>query len=190
MGDSTVLVVVLIGLAVGLDYSLCYIRRERAERRARAAPEAALRAASAVLVLFQHVEPAYSHELLSAGESGVGYLLKQRVSEVCTFLDAVRRVAAGGTALDREVVSSLIRSRDGTTTGDGARLDALTPRERDPRAHRPKAHERCDCPRAGRRPGRRGEARLARPVTIGQHGDRLHGPAAPSSSPALPELGR
>jgi DNA-binding NarL/FixJ family response regulator len=85
----------------------------------------------AVLVLSQYVEPAYSHELLSAGESGVGYLLKERVSEVRTFLDAVRRVAAGGTALDREVVSSLIRSRDATTSGDDARIDALTPRERE-----------------------------------------------------------
>jgi DNA-binding NarL/FixJ family response regulator len=85
----------------------------------------------AVLVLSQYVEPAYSRELLSAGESGVGYLLKERVSEVRTFVDAVRRVAAGETALDREVVSSLIRSRDAAGTADGARLAALTPRERE-----------------------------------------------------------
>ncbi|MBV9003897.1 MAG: response regulator transcription factor, partial [Solirubrobacterales bacterium] len=52
----------------------------------------------AVLVLSQYVEPVYTGELLSTGESGVGYLLKERVSEVRAFLDAVERVAAGGTA--------------------------------------------------------------------------------------------
>ena len=60
----------------------------------------------------QYVEPVYTGELLAAGESGVGYLLKERVSEVRTFIDAVERVAAGGTALDREVVSALIADRD------------------------------------------------------------------------------
>jgi DNA-binding NarL/FixJ family response regulator len=96
----------------------------------RAALEARRRHPSlAVLVLSQYVEPAYSRELLAAGESGVGYLLKERVSEVRTFVDAVRRVAAGGTALDREVVSSLMRERD-QSAADG-RIDALTARERD-----------------------------------------------------------
>jgi DNA-binding NarL/FixJ family response regulator len=116
------------------DLAICDVRLPPGftDEGIRAALEARRRHPSlAVLVLSQYVEPAYSHELLSAGESGVGYLLKERVSEVRTFLDAVRRVAAGGTALDREVVSSLIRSRDATTTGDGARLDALTPRERE-----------------------------------------------------------
>ena len=74
------------------------------------------------------MEPVYTGELLAAGNSGVGYLLKERVSEVRTFLNSVRRVAAGGTALDREVVSALIADRD--RTGDGAELRALTPRER------------------------------------------------------------
>jgi DNA-binding NarL/FixJ family response regulator len=83
----------------------------------------------AVLVLSQYVEPAYSGELLASGEGGVGYLLKERVSEVRTFIEAVRRVGAGGTALDREVVSSLVRARD-RGSGDGT-LDALTPRERE-----------------------------------------------------------
>src|SRR6202020_3449146 len=81
----------------------------------------------ALLVLSQYVEPAYSGELLASGESGVGYLLKERVSEVRTFVDAVRRVAAGGTALDREVVSSLVRERD--RSGADGQLDALTARE-------------------------------------------------------------
>jgi DNA-binding NarL/FixJ family response regulator len=82
-----------------------------------------------VLVLSQYVEPAYSGELLASGEGGVGYLLKERVSEVRTFIDAVRRVAGGGTALDREVVSSLVRERD--RSGSDAQLDALTARERE-----------------------------------------------------------
>ena len=115
------------------DLAICDVRLPPGftDEGIRAALEARRRhPALAVLVLSQYVEPAYSHELLSAGESGVGYLLKERVSEVRTFLDAVRRVAAGGTALDREVVSSLIRSRDATTTGDG-HLDSLTPRERE-----------------------------------------------------------
>ncbi|MFZ0043774.1 MAG: response regulator transcription factor [Solirubrobacteraceae bacterium] len=83
----------------------------------------------AVLVLSQYVEPAYSGELLASGEGGVGYLLKERVGEVRTFVDAVRRVAAGGTALDREVVGSLVRERDRGAAGAG--IDVLTARERE-----------------------------------------------------------
>jgi len=84
----------------------------------------------AILVLSAYVEPVYTGELLAAGESGVGYLLKERVSEVRTFIDSVKRVAAGGTALDREVVSALIADRD--RGGDAAAaLRALTPRERE-----------------------------------------------------------
>jgi DNA-binding NarL/FixJ family response regulator len=83
----------------------------------------------AVLVLSQYVEPVYTAELLSSGETGVGYLLKERVSEIRSFLDAVHRVAAGGTALDREVVATLVRRRDRTDHGD--RLAALTSRERE-----------------------------------------------------------
>ncbi len=83
----------------------------------------------AILVLSAYVEPVYTAELLAAGQSGVGYLLKERVSEVRTFIDSVRRVAGGGTALDREVVSALIADRD--RIGDGAELAALTPRERE-----------------------------------------------------------
>jgi len=83
----------------------------------------------AVLVLSQYVEPVYTGELLSTGESGVGYLLKERVSEVRAFLDAVERVAAGGTALDREVVASLVRER-GRGDSDGE-LASLTNRERE-----------------------------------------------------------
>jgi len=97
----------------------------------RAALEARRRhPALAVLVLSQYVEPVYTGELLATGESGVGYLLKERVSEVRTFLDALERVASGGTALDREVVATLIRDRDRVGVGDGA-LESLTPRERE-----------------------------------------------------------
>ena len=80
------------------------------------------------LILSQYVEPVYTAELLDSPGGGVGYLLKERVSDIADFIDALRRVAAGGTALDREVVTELVRTR--STTGSG-QLDALTPRERE-----------------------------------------------------------
>lgn len=96
----------------------------------RAAIEARTRQpALGILILSQYVEPVYTQELLAAGEGGVGYLLKERVGEVRTFLDAVRRVAGGGTALDREVVAQLMGAGRGRT-GETA-LDVLTPRERE-----------------------------------------------------------
>jgi DNA-binding NarL/FixJ family response regulator len=83
-----------------------------------------------VLILSQYVEPVYTAELLdSDGDGGLGYLLKERVGDVKGFVGAVERVAAGGTALDREVVKELVRSRD-PRGGEGA-LAALTPRERE-----------------------------------------------------------
>jgi DNA-binding NarL/FixJ family response regulator len=78
-----------------------------------------------VLVLSQYVEEAYAAELIGGGASGVGYLLKDRVGRVEEFLDALDRVAAGGTALDPEVVTELLARRRGTP------LDSLTPRERE-----------------------------------------------------------
>ena len=80
-----------------------------------------------ILILSQYVEAEYTAELLATGEGGIGYLLKERVGEVRTFLEAVRRVAAGGTALDREVVAELVQAR-GAGAGEGA-LGTLTPRE-------------------------------------------------------------
>ncbi|MFJ2774516.1 LuxR C-terminal-related transcriptional regulator [Streptomyces sp. NPDC087300] len=78
-----------------------------------------------VLVLSQYVEETYAAELLGGGASGVGYLLKDRVGRVDEFLDALERVAGGGTALDPEVVTELLnRRRDDP-------LDSLTPRERE-----------------------------------------------------------
>jgi DNA-binding NarL/FixJ family response regulator len=61
-----------------------------------------------VLVLSQYVEERYATELLSGDSNGVGYLLKQRVADVRDFLDALERVAGGGTALDPEVVAQLL----------------------------------------------------------------------------------
>ncbi|WP_426511464.1 LuxR C-terminal-related transcriptional regulator [Dactylosporangium sp. McL0621] len=78
-----------------------------------------------VLVLSQHVEQLYARELLSDRRGGVGYLLKDRVATVGEFVDAVRRVAAGGTAMDPEVVSQLLARNAGAPTR------ALTPRERE-----------------------------------------------------------
>ena len=77
----------------------------------------------AVLVLSQYVEERYASDLLSSQTSGVGYLLKDRVADVTEFLDALRRVAAGGTALDPEVVAQLLVRRRADP------LDRLTPRE-------------------------------------------------------------
>ena len=79
-----------------------------------------------VLVLSQHVEQLYARELLSAGTGGLGYLLKDRVSDVVRFVEAVRTVAAGGTAMDPEVVSQLLARH-----GRDEQLSRLTPRERD-----------------------------------------------------------
>jgi DNA-binding NarL/FixJ family response regulator len=77
-------------------------------------------------VLSQYVERTYAAELLSDGRGGVGYLLKDRVADVREFVDAVRRVAEGGTAMDPEAVAQLL----GGKTEDSV-LDELTPRERD-----------------------------------------------------------
>ena len=79
-----------------------------------------------ILVLSQYVERTYAAELLSDGRGGVGYLLKERVADPRDFVDAVRRVAEGGTALDPEAVAQLLGGR-----GAGTPLDELTPRERD-----------------------------------------------------------
>jgi DNA-binding NarL/FixJ family response regulator len=117
------------------DLAICDVRLPPTftDEGIRAALEARRRhPALAILVLSQYVEPAYSAELLQEGESGVGYLLKERVSEVRTFVEAVRRVAAGGTALDREVVSTLVRDRLGGGAGATATaIDTLTTRERE-----------------------------------------------------------
>jgi DNA-binding NarL/FixJ family response regulator len=79
-----------------------------------------------VLVLSQYIEPAYAMELLADSAEGVGYLLKDRVSDVHEFADAVRRVADGGSALDPAIVSQLVGRRRGDDP-----LGELTTRERE-----------------------------------------------------------
>ncbi|MFF7780330.1 LuxR C-terminal-related transcriptional regulator [Streptomyces tanashiensis] len=76
-----------------------------------------------ILVLSQYVEESYAAELLGQGASGIGYLLKDRVSRIEEFQQALERVAAGGTALDPDVVSQLMTRHDP--------LDTLSPRERE-----------------------------------------------------------
>ena len=79
-----------------------------------------------ILVLSQYVEQLYARELLSDSGGGVGYLLKDRVSDVGQFIDAVRRVAGGGTAMDPEVISQLL-----TRPRAAEPLKQLTARERE-----------------------------------------------------------
>ncbi|GAA0453069.1 DNA-binding response regulator [Actinoplanes capillaceus] len=76
-----------------------------------------------VLMLSQHVEPLYARELLSTPHGGIGYLLKDRVADVSDFVDAVHRVAGGGTAMDPEVIARLVARREP--------LAVLTARERE-----------------------------------------------------------
>ncbi|KRF16562.1 LuxR family transcriptional regulator [Nocardioides sp. Soil797] len=80
--------------------------------------------AAPVMVLSQYVEVSYADELLAGGRGSVGYLLKDRVSDIDDFLAALERVASGGTAMDPLVVSQLMSRR-------GDPLDQLTPRERE-----------------------------------------------------------
>jgi DNA-binding NarL/FixJ family response regulator len=80
-----------------------------------------------VLVLSQYVEQLYARELLADRSGGVGYLLKDRVFNVAQFIDAVRQVAAGGTALDPEVVAQLLSRRSAADDP----VSTLTPRERE-----------------------------------------------------------
>lgn len=80
---------------------------------------------TAVLVLSQYVEEDYALSLLEGSAEGVGYLLKDRVADVDRFIDSVRRVADGGSVLDPQVVTQMLRHRRA-----GSPLDELSPRER------------------------------------------------------------
>jgi DNA-binding NarL/FixJ family response regulator len=75
------------------------------------------------MVLSQYVERIYARELLASGDGGIGYLLKDRVGDVGEFVDAVRRVAGGGTVLDPQVVSAVMARQEP--------VERLTPRERE-----------------------------------------------------------
>jgi len=79
-----------------------------------------------VMVLSQFFEESYAVNLIGERPEGLGYLLKERVGDVAVFIDAVRRVAAGGTALDPEIVGRMMGRRR-----DEGPLDELTPRDRD-----------------------------------------------------------
>lgn len=83
-----------------------------------------------VMVLSQYIDEGYAVELLQGSAEGIGYLLKDRVSDVTAFTDALRRVGEGGSALDPEVVAQLLGRR---RTNDP--LDRLTPREREVLGH-------------------------------------------------------
>ncbi len=111
------------------DVSVVDVRMPPSQRDEglRAAIEARRRVpGTPVLVLSQYVERQYATELLADRAGGVGYLLKDRVGDIREFMDALRRVARGGTALDPEVVAQLmVRSRADDP------LSALTPRERE-----------------------------------------------------------
>jgi len=78
-----------------------------------------------VIVLSQYVEHLYARELLASGEGAIGYLLKDRVSDVGDFIDGVRRVIAGGTVIDPEVIASIMARRQDEP------VDRLTARERE-----------------------------------------------------------
>lgn len=80
-----------------------------------------------VLVLSQYVETAYASELIGENTAGIGYLLKERVGDVRAFLEALRSVAAGGTVLDRQVVTQMLAPHDGRNDA----LSNLTARERE-----------------------------------------------------------
>lgn len=127
VGDGPSLVAAVVELRP--DVSVVDVRMPPTQRDEglRAAIEARrLVPGTPVLVLSQYVERQYASELLADRGGGVGYLLKDRVANVREFMDALRRVAAGGTALDPEVIGQLMvrRRRDD-------RLAALTPRERE-----------------------------------------------------------
>jgi DNA-binding NarL/FixJ family response regulator len=79
-----------------------------------------------LLMLSQYVEERYAVDLLAGDSSGIGYLLKDRVADVSEFLEALRRVAAGGAALDPEVVTQLL-----VRSGRKDPLEPLSPRERE-----------------------------------------------------------
>jgi DNA-binding NarL/FixJ family response regulator len=79
-----------------------------------------------ILVLSQYVEQLYARELLAGGTGGIGYLLKDRVFDSAQFVDAVRRVANGGTAMDPEVISRLLARNSGNNA-----ITTLSPRERE-----------------------------------------------------------
>ena len=116
-------------LALGPDVAVVDVQMppEHADDGLRAALELRRkRPDTGILVLSQFYEDQYARELIGERAEGVGYLLKERVGDVDAFIDAVNRVAGGGTALDPEVVARMLGRRRGERP-----LDRLSPRERD-----------------------------------------------------------
>jgi len=125
VGDGTSFVDAVVGCRP--DVSIVDVRMPptHTDEGMRAAVEARQRVrGTAVVVLSQYVESSYADDLLADGAGGVGYLLKDRVTHIDEFLDALNRVATGGTVLDPEVVAQLITRRRGP-------LARLTARERE-----------------------------------------------------------
>jgi DNA-binding NarL/FixJ family response regulator len=126
VGDATTLATVLAQTAP--DLLVVDIRMPPTHTNEGLKAAIAMRAAHpglGVLVFSQYVETRYAAELLAAGSEGVGYLLKDRVADVSEFIDALSRIAAGGTVLDPEVVTQLLGASRRTDS-----VDALTSRER------------------------------------------------------------
>ena len=131
-----------------------------------------------ILILSQYVEQTYARELFAGGEGGVGYLLKDRVANPREFVEALRRVAEGGTALDPEAVAELL--------GPGEdRLALLTPREREVLELMAEGRSNSGIAGAadGQRPRRR-EARLQHLLEARSAG-RRRGPPAGAGGSAL-----
>lgn len=125
VGDGPALVAAHAALAPDLAIVDVRMPPTHTDEGLRAAVEIRRSAATArLLVLSQYVELSYAEDLLATGDGGIGYLLKDRVSELARFLEAVSTVAAGGTVLDPQVVGQLLRRRVDP-------LEQLTPRERE-----------------------------------------------------------
>jgi DNA-binding NarL/FixJ family response regulator len=123
--DGTALVRTVVGERPDLAIVDIRLPPDFRDEGLRAALEARRRAPeTAILIVSQYIEHAYAKELLADGRGGVGYLLKDRIMDVDSFVDSARRVAEGGTALDPEVVAQLFsRQRS------NGPLERLTPRE-------------------------------------------------------------
>jgi DNA-binding NarL/FixJ family response regulator len=138
LGDAGIETVATVGDGPGLGGAVAEHRPDLAIVDVRMPPsftDEGLRAALAVradhprlpiLVLSQYVEERYATDLIGGGTEGVGYLLKERVADVAEFIDAVRRIAAGGTVIDPEVIGQLLGRRRADDP-----LERLTPRERE-----------------------------------------------------------
>ena len=136
-----------------------------------------------VLVLSQYVEPGYALELLSDSAEGVGYLLKDRVSDVSEFADAVRRVGEGGSALDPTVVSQLV----GRHRRDDPLAD-LTPREREVLEPDGRGPLELGDRGGARRHGARGREARDEHLRQAAPAGRARGPPARARRPHLPAL--